>query len=418
MHFPIPQERHRGNMLPISIIINTLNRAQFLSQLLQSLHWQRYSGEFEVIVVNGPSVDNSDEIITAWGNGIRSAKCPVANLSMSRNIGIGMSRGQLVAFIDDDSIPEPEWLEQLSSAYDSRVGGVGGTVYDHTGFAEQYRYSTANRLGHVTWKNDTAREDLCFPQSFDFPYLQGTNASFRRAALLEIGGFDEEFEYYLDETDVCCRLIDKGYILRQLPNAHVHHKFAPSAIRDDRRILIDRYPIIKNKIYFSMKHARAHLKIEDIDEDNEKFIQVLLEYLKAHVVAGRVPQSALVEFEIQCARGREVGRKNGMSGRSRLMEQELRARSHGTFRAFPAHKNADTRIHILVARDNPNIDKLQSMASTGLTVRLITRSPHHDHVDFINGVWVHAVRSSDDAWETAASREVVRIARQRQVNFL
>ena len=67
----------------------------------------------EVIVVNGPSTDNSEAVIASWGSRIRAARCDVANISVSRNIGICMAQGDIVAFIDDDAVPEPEWLAQL-----------------------------------------------------------------------------------------------------------------------------------------------------------------------------------------------------------------------------------------------------------------------------------------------------------------
>ena len=219
-----------------------------------------------------PSSDCTEEVLAAWGPEIRIGKCDAANISVSRNIGICMARGDIVAFIDDDAIPEPEWLSSLAEAYDRpEIGGAGGVVYDHKGYNCQFVYSTADRLGNVNWAAEGNMEHFCFPGSYEFPYLQGTNASFRRAALLEIGGFDEEFEYYLDETEVCCRLIDAGYVIRQLENAWVHHKIAASALRDSLRITRDRYPSLKNKLYFSLKHARSFYTVEEILEDAEKF---------------------------------------------------------------------------------------------------------------------------------------------------
>src|SRR5581483_8472811 len=160
---------------------------------------------------------------------------------------------------DDDCIPEPEWLSDLAAAYaDPAVGGVGGFVYNHLGTAFQYRYTTVNRLGRQ--KTDWAGpvDQLSFPRSANVPRLQGTNASFRRAALLEVGGFDEEYDYYLDETDVCLRLADADWPLRIIEGAYVHHRFLPSSRRSvewENRVLRHWYPLVKNKLYFSLRHA-------------------------------------------------------------------------------------------------------------------------------------------------------------------
>ena len=205
--------------------------------------------------MNGPSTDHTDQVISEFPD-IKSERCPVANLSVSRNIGIRSAAGDIVAFLDDDALAEFDWLRQALPAFtDDDVGGVGGIVFDHSGMALQYRYSAANRFGEATTSDDDPFDDFGFPGSFLFPYLQGTNALFRRTALEEIGGFDETFEYYLDETDLCCRLIDAGYRLRQLPNAPVHHKFLPSSIRSPERVVTNWFPIIKNQAYFAVRHA-------------------------------------------------------------------------------------------------------------------------------------------------------------------
>ena len=73
---------------------------------------------------------------------------------------------------------------------------------------------------------------LAAPGSREFTYTIGTNSSFRRNILVALGGFDEEFEYYLDETDLCCRITDAGYIVSALDSGFVYHKFLPSQIRE------------------------------------------------------------------------------------------------------------------------------------------------------------------------------------------
>ena len=78
---------------------------------------------------------------------------------------------------------------------------------------------------------------------------------FRRAVLDEVGGFDETFDYYLDETDSVRAIVDAGYVLRQLDDAHMHHKFLPSAMRNEGRIVTNWYPILKNLTYFGYRHA-------------------------------------------------------------------------------------------------------------------------------------------------------------------
>ena len=428
-----------------SIVINTLNRGTLLAKTLESFRWLKYDGEFEVIVVNGPSTDNSQEVVESWLPLIRAARCDVPNLSISRNIGICMARGDVVAFIDDDAMPEPEWLTQLARAYTDGVGGAGGLVFDQSGYTYQYEYSTANRLANANWALKANAEHLSFPHSFEFPYLQGTNASFLRSALLEVGGFDEELEYYLDETELCCRLIDAGYIIRQLGDAYVHHKFAPSNIRDEHKITRYRYPVIKNKLYFSLKHGRPYKALPDILADNKAFSDQQCADVEFHIAGGRLPESERAVFQDQNERAWERGLARGLSGSYEYITPEKQDRYAGTFLPFTALRTtAAPRCIVLVSRDFPpahsggiatfNKDLAESLAQQGHIVCVITQSPDFNRVDFEHGVWVHrmALRDmplTDEAaalgvpqhvwnWSAIALEETARIASHRTVDVV
>ncbi|MBP3515015.1 MAG: glycosyltransferase family 2 protein, partial [Alphaproteobacteria bacterium] len=102
--------------MKVSVVINTYNRAEYLDRALQSLYYQEYP-DFEVIVVNGPSTDNTEEIMQKYAQDIKIGHCSEANLAISRNIGIAMASGDYVAFMDDDAVPEPEWLNVLLSGF-------------------------------------------------------------------------------------------------------------------------------------------------------------------------------------------------------------------------------------------------------------------------------------------------------------
>ncbi|XYJ11335.1 glycosyltransferase [Telluria sp. B2] len=432
--------------LTFSIVINTLNRGTLLAKTLESFRWLKYDGEFEVIVVNGPSTDHSQEVIDSWLPHIRAARCDVANLSISRNIGICMARGDVVAFIDDDAIPEPEWLTQLAAAYtDEGVGGAGGLVFDQSGYTYQYEYSTANRLANANWKLTTSAEHLSFPHSFEFPYLQGTNASFRRTALLEVGGFDEELEYYLDETELCCRLVDAGYIIRQLDEAYVHHKFAPSNIRDEHKITRYRYPVIKNKLYFSIKHGRPYMSLPEILADNKAFSDQQAADLEFHIAGGRLPVSERAVFADQNERAWERGLARGLAGTYEYITPEKQAKWDGNFLPFKClNSHPAPQSIVLVSRDFPpnhgggiatfNKDLAEALAEQGHIVCVITQSPDINRVDLENGVWVHRMAMRDMPmppeasalkvpqhvwnWSAIALEEAARIATHRPIDVV
>lgn len=89
----------------VSVVINTHNRGPHLKRLLDALSRQTYD-RFEVIVVNGPSTDNTEDVLKQYQSAIRTDKCPIVNLCVSRNIGVRDAAGEIIAFIDDDAVPQ------------------------------------------------------------------------------------------------------------------------------------------------------------------------------------------------------------------------------------------------------------------------------------------------------------------------
>ena len=217
----------------ISVVICTYNRAESLSDTLRGVGQLDYP-DYEVIVVNGPSHDSTESLLIVEQKGlVKVIKCSSRNISASRNIGVAAAGGEIVAFIDDDAVPHPKWLSFLAPKYaDKRVGGVGGFTVDNTGQRFQSRKVLCDRYGNAH-SVSAMFDERPFSRigSPLYPSLLGTNSSFRRNALERIGGFDNTFSYFLDETDVCLRLVDVGYLVVFEPSALVFHQFAPSHLR-------------------------------------------------------------------------------------------------------------------------------------------------------------------------------------------
>ncbi len=125
-------DMHKMPYVPaISVIINTTDRAEPLRAVLNALEHQTYA-HFEIIVVVGPTKDHTLQVLRPYEteSRVRMLRCPVANLSQSRNIGLREARGEIVAFIDDDAIPCRTWLAQIARVFaDPAVQATGGTAY-------------------------------------------------------------------------------------------------------------------------------------------------------------------------------------------------------------------------------------------------------------------------------------------------
>lgn len=391
--------------LTFSVVINTLNRACLLRNAIDGLRHQRHDS-FEIIVVNGPSKDQTEAFLANQSD-VRSGRCPEANLSMSRNIGIAMARGDIVAFLDDDAVPEPAWLTRLEIGYRAkRVGAVGGYIRDHTGVRYQSRVTVCDRLGDC--EGFEAATSVGLEKGGDRPWRflspTGANASFRRSALLEIGGFDETFAYFLDETDVNIRLLEAGWEVRFVPGAEVHHKYAPSAQRDHKKVPHSLFNPCCSKAYFALRHARPEMALGDI-----------LNHLSRHALTLRWHNKNLFELGMIDAahhdrlnRSIEDGLKSGVvrgysSGPPKLMRQETRdEHTHGTFRPIRQHLAVNRRLRLaFVSREYPpgpvggigvwTETAARALSERGHEVSVVTLAEGAPTIDFQNGVWVHRI---------------------------
>ena len=386
----------------VSVVINTYNRAASLRLTLCSLEQLDYTN-FEVVVVNGPSVDDTDAVIADYGDRIKVGRIPNRNLSESRNAGIALAAGEIVAFIDDDAYADPGWLDELVAGYDDdEVAGVGGPLYDHTGANLQVRYSLVDRFGRGTVEVSADPTALFNrPFTLQFAHMMGANSSFRRDRLAEMGGFDEEFEYFLDESDVCCRMVDRGFVIRELNSGFVYHKALPSDVRMVNRVVKDRHTVLKNTAYFAMKHGLSIYPFSTVSERISAAIEEQRADYRRHVASGDLSKADLAEFEADVPLAVDEGFASFQRGHPRVRDTSFFA-SPQPFRCFGVARSPDRRLHVCFFSQEWAPTQLNGIArfvtalATGLAqdghvVRVLTRGEDHDRVDLEDGVWVHRV---------------------------
>jgi glycosyltransferase involved in cell wall biosynthesis/GT2 family glycosyltransferase len=385
--------------LSVTIVISTDGRRAKLATTLNSLrHLDSFS--FEVCVVSGPTPDGTRELLASWPDPIKHVSVEVLNLSVSRNRGIDQAAGDVVAFLDDDAIPEAEWLNQILAGYSDGVGGVGGFVFDHTGLNYQWRYGTTDRLGRADLGWSRPATEYNFPHSYNFPHLLGANSTFRREALVAVGGFDEEFDYFLDETDLAARIIDAGWSIVQLAGAHVHHKPAASHLRIEARFLRSWFPILKNKLYYGLMHRHGYHSVRDVMQEFERYSQGHRDTCAWAVSAGHLTPPYQQSFESDFERAMEQGLIRGLSGVRKLMSAERRIIRPPQFVQYRrARWPKDRKRFCLLTQEYPPgvvggtaryMHQIATgMAALGHDVHVITMTTDQPRVDFEDGVWVH-----------------------------
>jgi len=382
----------------VSVVINTYNRCRSLQKALRSLYFQTFQ-DFEVIVVNGPSTDETARVLAECNGQIKVRQCPISNLSVSRNIGIDAASGDIVAFIDDDSIATQTWLQELIVAFNlDEVGGAGGIVYDHTGMKLQAKYVACFRMGGRPVTDLRPPFDkYTVPGADPFLHLLGTNASYRRSMLAIVGGFDEEYDYFLDETDLCMRIIDSGYKLVAIEKAVVHHKFLESHLRTSRRVLFDPYSVAKNIVYFSLQ-SRKDSTVPNFEVQLEEYLETKKCEGEWCYLNGLMTKQQYDYFRKRFAQGIRDGWERGKSPRKtrRISDQPPEG-----FLPFPTVERRSERLTLCFAcREYPphsyggngrhTYDLAVTFARKGHEVHVITSS-HHDnsYMDMEDDVWVH-----------------------------
>lgn len=387
-----------GICVKVSVVINTYNRAATLRNTLEGLRYQTYR-DFEVVVVNGPSTDGTDDLLSAYSDAARIFRCPEVHLSKSRNVGIANSAGDVVAFIDDDSVPDPNWIADLVAGYTGPdVGGAGGLVFDHTGSKLQYRYSACTRVATTNFDFEPPFDKYNRPGADPFLYLQGTNCSFRRDVLVEIGGFNDEIEYYLDETEVCLLTIDAGYRIAPLERAAVYHKYAASHIRTTKRVVLDPYSTIKNHCTFAVRYGSKTRPISDVLAEISRYLEGVKAGGRGAHNCGLLTADQLTYFLERAEAAAEFGIRQGLT-KPRPFRRIPPTRPQD-FRPYPIYRPAGGRLRAcFVSREYPpqdggigrlTADLAAGYAKFGHEVRVVTHGEAHT-VDFEDGVWVHRI---------------------------
>jgi glycosyltransferase involved in cell wall biosynthesis len=202
----------------ISVIIPTYNRAEHLRRTIRYLLDQSDAPEHEILVIDDGSTDSTLELIHEFEEKLagKLRRIPAGHHgpAAARNLGIIKARGNIIAMIDDDCLPEPDWLANLIRGFekDDRLAGIGGQTLpvDDTNIWSRFQDLFAMRKPHEDGSGIT--------------FLLTNNAAFRRDHLIEIGGFDETFPAAAGEdVDLCMRLRAKGYTLGYEPKARIRH---------------------------------------------------------------------------------------------------------------------------------------------------------------------------------------------------
>lgn len=216
---------------PVAVIVLNYNGRQWIADCLAALTRQTYPA-YRVIVIDNASTDGSAAIV-------RERFPTVTLIPFAENLGFGRAYNRaiaavpepLVALANHDTIPDPGWLAALVAdltrdpaiaACTSRIRFVDRPgLLNHAGATLTY--------AGTGWDRGFGQPD---GEAFDAPgptgCFSGAAALIRRDAFLAVGGFDDRFFAYCEDSDLSWRLWLAGYQLRYTPGAIARHVYGGS----------------------------------------------------------------------------------------------------------------------------------------------------------------------------------------------
>ncbi|MBU6276592.1 MAG: glycosyltransferase, partial [Planctomycetes bacterium] len=196
----------------VSVVVCSYQGGRTLAQCLESLGGLDYP-DYEVILVDDGSTDDTPAIARRFPE-VRVVRHETnLGLSASRNAGLAVATGAIVAYTDSDCFADPDWLTHLVHRLESTgADAVGGpNIAPDDGWLAASIAASPGQPTHVLESDQEAE------------HVPGCNMAFRRGALEEINGFDPQFLRAGDDVDVCWRLQQAGHWITFAPGAVVWH---------------------------------------------------------------------------------------------------------------------------------------------------------------------------------------------------
>jgi hypothetical protein len=209
-----------------SIITVNFNGLHHMVKYLPSVYASR--GNFEVIIADNGSRDGSLEHITSHYPAVQTLPLG-ANIGFSaaNNKAVGIARGEILVFLNPDTQVHPDWLLHLLRPFDDP--SVGLTTSKILLMSNPDRINTCGNTIHISGlvlcRGLGKGKDL-FVKPEEVAAVSGAAFAIRRDLFTQLGGFDEKFFMYLEDTDLSLRSRLAGWKCVSAPESLVWHDYA------------------------------------------------------------------------------------------------------------------------------------------------------------------------------------------------
>lgn len=218
---------HQDNADGVTVIIVNWNGERFLEQCLSALAQQTRPAD-EIIVVDNASTDGSLTIARRFPRIRLMALESNTGFARGNNLAIAAASpaSRWIVLLNPDAFPEPDWLTTLLDAARSRpdCAAFGSRLIDAQNPKKLDGAGDACHISGLVWRTGHGQpvpEKSQHPHEIFSPCAAA--AMYRRDALQEIGGFDEDYFCYVEDVDLGFRLRLAGYGCLSVPQSVAHH---------------------------------------------------------------------------------------------------------------------------------------------------------------------------------------------------
>lgn len=243
-------------MKDISVIIVNYNAVQLVSDCIDSVYAGTVGIDFEVILVDNGSTDGSKEKFSSDSRIKYIYNEDNRGFGHANNIGVSQSSGRNILFLNPDTLVRGNAIGTLCHYIDANpeAGACGGNLFTRNG-TPNHSYML-HRPGIIS---DLERFFEIKPEIFnrsgkpkEVGSISGAGLVVRKSVLDEVGGFDESFFLFFEETELCYRIARAKYKIMSVPEAEIVH-FGNAVIKDNGK---EKFYYESRAKYLDLTHNR------------------------------------------------------------------------------------------------------------------------------------------------------------------
>jgi GT2 family glycosyltransferase len=213
-----------------SVIVVSYNSRADLELCIESI-LRELSSQDELIVVDNGSTDGSADLVAERFAGVRLIRGANTGYAGGNNCGAAAAKGDFLVFLNPDTALQPGALAALLAPLEDSRAEIGLTTAQIVHMRRPEVINTCGNTMHytgLTYCRGAGRSRSEYAVSAEVDAVSGAAFALRRALFAELGGFDEQFFMYVEDTDLSWRARLAGYRCLYVAEAVVAHDYRPS----------------------------------------------------------------------------------------------------------------------------------------------------------------------------------------------